>query len=153
MHGVPQDLDAAVIWFNRAAGNPVADQATRDDAIYNREFIAKSLNQRAEENAGAAQQMPRVGQQRKAGASVAQQPQKLSATVVVWHNFGDAQEGSKLVQAGVDKTNPALLRRLVSCIAHEGAGYVVTEGGFYGWSNIIIVDGDQVGCRGTILTR
>src|SRR5713101_8217961 len=28
--GVPQDLDAAQMWFKRAASNPAADQATRD---------------------------------------------------------------------------------------------------------------------------
>jgi hypothetical protein len=41
--GVPQDLTVAQIWFKRAVTNPAADQATRDDANYNSEFIAKRL--------------------------------------------------------------------------------------------------------------
>jgi hypothetical protein len=41
--GVPQDLTGAQMWFKRAANNPAADQATRDDANYNSEFISKRL--------------------------------------------------------------------------------------------------------------
>jgi hypothetical protein len=41
--GVSQDLAVAQMWFNRAAGNPASDQATRDNAIYNSDLIAKQL--------------------------------------------------------------------------------------------------------------
>jgi hypothetical protein len=44
--GVPQDLDAALIWFKLAAINPAASQATRDDATYNRDFLSKKLKEK-----------------------------------------------------------------------------------------------------------
>ena len=47
--GVPPDIDVAQMWFNRAAGNPAADQATRDDANHNRELIVKKLEATAKE--------------------------------------------------------------------------------------------------------
>jgi TPR repeat protein len=44
--GGPPDLDIAQTWFKRAAENPTASRETRDDAIYNRGFIAKKLTER-----------------------------------------------------------------------------------------------------------
>jgi TPR repeat protein len=41
--GVAKDLDIAQIFFKSAAANPASDQATRADAIYNQDFIAKRL--------------------------------------------------------------------------------------------------------------
>ena len=38
---VPRDLDAAQMWFKRAAGNPAADQGTRDDPNYNGNLITR----------------------------------------------------------------------------------------------------------------
>ncbi len=71
--GVPQDFAVAQMWFKRAAGNPAADQATRDDAIYNIELIAKRLaiagqegrqqRENGAEDASAARQTPQVRQQ------------------------------------------------------------------------------------------
>jgi hypothetical protein len=45
--GGPPDLDIAQTWFKRAAENPAASRETRDDAIYNRDFIARKLSERS----------------------------------------------------------------------------------------------------------
>jgi TPR repeat protein len=47
--GVTRDLSIALIWFNSAAANSASDQATREDAIYNRDFIAKKLAKQNDE--------------------------------------------------------------------------------------------------------
>jgi hypothetical protein len=41
--GADRDIRIAQTWFNSAAINPASDLATRDDATYNRDLIAKNL--------------------------------------------------------------------------------------------------------------
>jgi TPR repeat protein len=50
--GVASDLNVAQSWFNRAATNAAASKETREDAIYNRDFISRKTKELAE--AGAA---------------------------------------------------------------------------------------------------
>ena len=87
-------------------------------------------------------------------ASAAQQPQKLRAPspgqrIFVWKDWASAKEASKLVEAGVNKTHPELVVGLMACMVNGGTGYVVSDGGVFA-SDVIIVDGSEAGCRGTV---
>jgi hypothetical protein len=89
-----------------------------------------------------------------ASISNAQQPHKLKAVgqskkIFVWKDWKSAPEASKLFDAGVNKTHPDLILGLLSCMVDKGAGYIVSDGGVFA-SDILIVDGPDTGCRGTV---
>lgn len=69
--------------------------------------------------------------------------------VFVWRDDAAFSEAIKLIQAKVQDTNPALVLRLLSCIAKPGDHAVVTDGGFAS-STILVIDGANAGCRGDI---
>jgi hypothetical protein len=72
-----------------------------------------------------------------------------SDSVFVWLDSDAQSEAIKLISAGVHETNPALVMRLLACIAKPGDHAVVTDGGVFS-STILVVDGDSAGCRGVI---
>lgn len=69
--------------------------------------------------------------------------------IIVWQSKDAQSEGMKLIQAGVHKTNPQLLMRLVSCIAEPGTKVIVTDMGMV-THDIMVVEGKNSGCRGNI---
>ena len=71
------------------------------------------------------------------------------SNVFVWKSSDAHSEAISLIQAGVNETNPALIMRLLSCIAVPGDKAVVTDGGFFS-STVLLTSGDQAGCRGVV---
>lgn len=69
--------------------------------------------------------------------------------VFVWRDSAAHSEAIKLISAGVQNTNPALVMQLLSCVAKQGDHAVVTDGGVFS-STIVVVDGEQSGCRGEV---
>lgn len=69
--------------------------------------------------------------------------------IIVWQSKDAQSEGMKLIQAGVHKTNPELLMRLVSCIESPGTKVIVTDMGMV-THDIMVVEGKNAGCRGNI---
>jgi hypothetical protein len=72
-----------------------------------------------------------------------------SSNIVVWKDEKSHSEGVRLIDAGVNKSNPALLLPLVACLVPSGTQAVVTDGGFFS-SNVTVTSGKEAGCRGTI---
>ena len=70
-------------------------------------------------------------------------------TVFVWKNSDAQSEAFKLISAGVHKTNPTLVFRLMSCMVDNGTKAVVTDGGMFS-STVLITSGKNSGCRGVI---
>lgn len=73
-------------------------------------------------------------------------------TVFVWRDGDAMDEGFKLIQAGVHKSNPTMVLQLLSCAVPSGTKAVITDAGF-ATHTIIVVDGDNAGCRGDVVTE
>jgi hypothetical protein len=75
--------------------------------------------------------------------------------VVVWRDANSFNEGIGLLGAGVHRSNPSLLMPLISCIAPTGTRAIHTS--FNGWlsptQNILVIEGEHSGCRGTVGLR
>ena len=89
-----------------------------------------------------------------ASAAVNAQDYKLksfggASMIIVWQSKDAQSEGMQLIQAGVHKTNPQLLMRLVSCIEKPGTKVIVTDMGMV-THDIMVVEGKNSGCRGNI---
>jgi len=85
---------------------------------------------------------PALAQERQLGRSG-------MSNVFVWKDSEAHSEAISLIQAGVNSTNPALIMRLLSCIATPGDKAVVVDGGFFS-STVLVTSGKQAGCRGVI---
>lgn len=73
----------------------------------------------------------------------------VSDLVFVWKD-GDAHaEAMKLIGAGIHKTNPSLITRLMSCMVPSGTKAVIVDAGFASHT-VLITSGDNAGCRGDI---
>ncbi|MCZ8180344.1 MAG: hypothetical protein O9309_15075 [Rhizobium sp.] len=72
-----------------------------------------------------------------------------SENVFVWNDSDAHSEAIKLVDAGVHRTNPMLLMRLLACIVPTGTRAIITDAGFASHT-ILITSGDDSGCRGVI---
>lgn len=72
-----------------------------------------------------------------------------ASNIIVWQSKDAQSEGMKLIEAGVHKTKPELIMRLVSCIAAPGTKVIVTDMGIV-THDIMIVEGKQAGCKGNI---
>ncbi len=72
-----------------------------------------------------------------------------NAPILIWRNSAAQREGLALINANVHQTNPRLLMPHVACIVDSGARIVVTDGGFFS-STVLVVDGRQAGCRGVV---
>ena len=77
---------------------------------------------------------------------------KGDTPVFVWRDGDAMSEGFKLIQAGVHKTNPALVMELLSCVVPPGTKAIITDGGFAS-QTILITEGDLSGCRGDVVTE
>lgn len=69
--------------------------------------------------------------------------------IAVYKDSKSMSEAIQLISADVHKTNPQLVAPLISCIVKDGTSYIVSNGGFFS-SDIMIVDGPDAGCRGTV---
>jgi hypothetical protein len=72
-----------------------------------------------------------------------------SDVVFVWRSKADHDEGLSLINAGVHKSNPALLFPLLACIVPSGTKAIITDGGF-ATHDILVIDGESAGCRGNV---
>lgn len=72
-----------------------------------------------------------------------------ASTVFVWRDGTALNEAYRLIDAGVHRTNPALIMPLVACVATPGTQIVVTDSGWTR-STILIVAGQMSGCRGVV---
>jgi len=69
--------------------------------------------------------------------------------IIIWKNGKAMSEGISLISANVHKSSPQLVVPLVSCIVHAGDKFVPTDGGMFS-SDVLIISGDESGCRGTV---
>lgn len=72
-----------------------------------------------------------------------------SGQVIVWKSKDAHDEALSLIQAGVHKTNPAMVGALVACMVQGGTKAIVTDMGFV-THDILVVSGKSSGCRGNI---
>lgn len=72
-----------------------------------------------------------------------------ATNVIVWRSSDAQSEGMKLIEAGVHKTNPELVARLVACFEKPGTKVIVTDMGFL-THDIMVVEGENAGCKGNI---
>jgi dihydrodipicolinate reductase len=70
--------------------------------------------------------------------------------VIVWRDKASNDEAMALHDAGVDKTNPALLMRLIACIVPSGTRAIITSAGF-ATHDIMVIEGQHSGCRGNVV--
>lgn len=75
-----------------------------------------------------------------------------SENVFVWKDSDAQSEAFKLIQAGVHKSNPTLVFRLLSCMVPVGTKAVITDMGFASHT-ILVTSGDHSGCRGVIVAE
>ncbi len=68
---------------------------------------------------------------------------------LVWHDDAALNEAMGLLDAGVQRTHPELLARLLACRVSSGTAIIVTNGGFFS-STVLVTAGSQAGCRGVI---
>ena len=69
--------------------------------------------------------------------------------VFVWKDSDAQSKAFSLIEAGVHKSNPILLMRLMSCVADPGDKAVVTDMGFASHT-IMVTSGKNAGCEGVI---
>lgn len=71
------------------------------------------------------------------------------AHVFVWKDVAARDEGFRLIQAGVHRSNPAMIMRLIACETRTGTRVVITSAG-WATHDVIVIDGPASGCRGNI---
>lgn len=69
--------------------------------------------------------------------------------VFVWLDEEAHSEALDLIRAGVHESNPALVMRLLACIAAPGDKAVITDMGMFSHT-IVVIDGEEAGCRGLV---
>ncbi len=69
--------------------------------------------------------------------------------IFVWRDSAALHEVQQMLVAKVQDTHPELFDRLATCRAADGSKVIVTD---HGWtsSDIVIVGGPNIGCRGTV---
>lgn len=70
-------------------------------------------------------------------------------TVIIWKDKDAHDKALNLIDAGVAKTNPALLMPLIACIVPTGTRAVITSAGF-ATHDIMVIEGEHSGCQGNI---
>lgn len=70
-------------------------------------------------------------------------------TVIVWKTKKAHDEGLRLINANVHRSNPALLIPLVACMPTSRTKAIVTSAGF-ATHDIMVISGPHSGCRGNI---
>lgn len=69
--------------------------------------------------------------------------------VFVFKGSPEMNEAARLINAGVHRTQPQMVTRLLACIVPNGDSIVVTDGGF-ATSTVLVVSGRNTGCRGVV---
>jgi hypothetical protein len=69
--------------------------------------------------------------------------------VPIWRDMAAYREGLRLINAGVHTTNPALVMRLLSCMAPDRSQIVITDAGLFS-STVVVTSGPRSGCRGIV---
>ncbi len=77
---------------------------------------------------------------------------KNDTIVLVWKNKDAHNEGLDLIIAGVHKTKPALVMRLLSCTVKSGTRAITTDAGII-THDIMVVEGKNTGCRGNVASE
>lgn len=72
-----------------------------------------------------------------------------SDVVFVWKDKQSQTEAMSLIDAGVHKSNPALLMQLLACVVDSGTAAIITDAGF-ATHDIMVTEGPDSGCRGNI---
>ncbi|WP_457578974.1 hypothetical protein [Ensifer adhaerens] len=75
---------------------------------------------------------------------------KRGGTVFVWKDGDAMSEGMNLIQAGVHKSNPMMVMRLISCMVEPGTKAIISDAGF-ATHTILVIDGEFSGCRGDVV--
>ncbi|RWE63018.1 MAG: hypothetical protein EOS25_28210 [Mesorhizobium sp.] len=70
--------------------------------------------------------------------------------VYVWLNYESWSEGLALIRAGVHEADPQMVIRLLACIAKNGDHAVIVGRPSLAAKTILVIDGDQKGCRGFV---
>lgn len=70
--------------------------------------------------------------------------------VYVWRDYDAWSEGLALVRAGVHKTDPQMVLRLMACIVKNGDHAVIIGRAGLASKTILVIDGAQKGCRGFV---
>ncbi len=70
-------------------------------------------------------------------------------TVFLYKDTTARSEGFKLIQAGVHRTNPAMLMSLMACAVDSGTRAIITSVGF-ATHDVMIIEGAASGCRGNV---
>lgn len=69
--------------------------------------------------------------------------------VFVWRSSAAHSEGLKLIRAGVLKTNPRLVARLLACLVPSGTHAIITDAGF-ATHDVVVTSGKDSGCHGNV---
>lgn len=69
--------------------------------------------------------------------------------VFVWRDSEKHGEGLDLIRAGVHRSNPDLVLRLVACVVPSGTKAITTSGGFV-TRDVLVTSGSHAGCRGNV---
>lgn len=72
-----------------------------------------------------------------------------SETILVWKSKDAHKEAMSLIAAGVHKTKPELVARLLACTAKPGTKVIIKDMGLV-THDIMVVEGRSAGCRGNI---
>ena len=69
--------------------------------------------------------------------------------IVVWKSTDARSEGQSIIDAGGAENNIELLAPLISCVETPGTKVVVTDAGLV-THDVLVVEGENKGCRGNI---
>lgn len=67
----------------------------------------------------------------------------------IWLDHAAYKDGIKLIEAKFHETNPALIFRLMACVARPGDHAVIVDRGAFSHT-VVVVDGAKAGCRGFV---
>lgn len=135
-------------------------QAARDEQQRREREERQAAEARAQEErrAADAQRATAERARRQSEAEAAERargPDRLrragggDGRIAVWRSSASMDEAMRLINANVHRTNPVMLMPHVACMAAQGTEIVVTDGGFFS-SSVLVVSGGQSGCRGVV---
>lgn len=67
--------------------------------------------------------------------------------VFIWRDTAALREASRLVNAGVHRSQPQLMMPLIACIVPNNTSVVQVDPGIFS-STVLVTSGQHVGCRG-----
>ncbi len=72
--------------------------------------------------------------------------------VFIWRDTAALREASRLINAGVHRTQPQLMMPLIACIVPNNTSVVQVDPGIFS-STVLVTSGQNVGCRGIAETE